>query len=313
MSATRILLALAAVQIALILVTWHRPDDAPRGSRAVVDVEAADVRSVHIESSGDDADTVVLRRSGDAWVVASAGDYPAQSDKVEELLGNIADITVAGEPIAARAVSHTALGVGATDFGRRITVEAESGTTVLTVGRSDSGGLNVRLGEEAEVYAGRGASEWDFAADPGSYVDRELVSLERDAVDSILVENANGTVSLARSGDAWAVDIVPFGRVPDDSAIDRLVGAVTTVRFSEPVAAPPTAFSGPVARATWSGAGDGGPISGTLEIGAEVDGHRYVRLAGESHTVLASSSSVRAIVEASPLALSKEPEPVVGP
>lgn len=308
MNAIKFLAGLALVQAILVPITWHRPDPTPPGSKPVFAVDRDEIAQIRVAESGADPSSVTLSRDGDAWVVASAADYPAKADEVEALLTAIDELSYAGDPVAAQRVSHQALDVADAEFGRRVEVTDRAGTvTEVLIGRSDSGGLNVRFVGADEVFAARGASLWDFDASQGGYVDRELLALDDAGLDSILVEAPNGSVTLVRTGEAWTPDVVPVGRVVDESAVDRLVRAVTSVRMTEPTALGADALGATPTRVTWSGTSGDEAIGGALLVGQADGTNRRVRLADSSHVVLVSESALRPILDASPTSLSKEP------
>lgn len=173
MNTTRTLLALAFLQIALLPVTWRKPADSPRGAVDVVETSADDIDAVTIRTSGESGTSVTLERDGEEWIVASSDDAPADTDRVESLLDDLKSLTRDPEPIASQRVSHAALGVGDTDFGRRIEVRADGATTTITLGRSNTGGVNLRLDDDPAVYAARGAALHDFATSASTYIAEE--------------------------------------------------------------------------------------------------------------------------------------------
>ena len=115
-----------AVQVGLAAVVWWPRGEATVEATAVMTMDAAAVTRVEITGKpmpDQAAKPVVLTRRGPAdWVISSAFDYPASSDKVDDLLETLTGLVVRN-PIATNATRHAQLKVGDTEYGRRVTVE----------------------------------------------------------------------------------------------------------------------------------------------------------------------------------------------
>ncbi len=309
MSLHKSLLILAAVQAVLALILWRPDDAAPPGSRDLVSFDGDDIDEITLstpDERDESGDTVTLRRGDDGWVVASAADYPVDSEKIDELLEKLGELTIAGDAIASQEISHVALDVAESQFGRKVELTAGSEGFTFFAGRSDSGGLNIRRDGEADVHAGRGANLFDLAATASSYVERAIVDVEADRLDQILIENSSGTIILRGLQGQWTPSVVPPGRQVDSAEVDRVVSAATNVRLTEPVA--DGRFSSPV-RVSWTGTDDEGePFAGGFEIGDEEDAARFVRIQGDDHVVLVSTSTLRTILDATLAGLTTVPE-----
>lgn len=307
----QVLSGLAIVQVLLVVVTWQQPDAAPPGSHDLLENDTADLQQITIASSGESASEVVLSHENDSWVLASAGNYPVAPNKIADLLEALGEITIQGEPITTTALSHDALQVASDDFGRQISLLNNSGEEqVFLIGRSSTGGLNIRLNDEENVFAGRGASLHAFRATAGDYVEREYVNLENLALSSILITNEEGQIALTQTEtEEWVPDVITDGMVPNSEEISSLIDAITTIRMSQPS---PIELQNETASVVWMSSNAEGEITqGALQIGETQDSYRRVRLQEEgAFTVLVSETALLPILNATASQLSmEEPEP----
>jgi hypothetical protein len=135
-SLQRTLAIVLGVQLLLVAVFWW-PRDPAAGSRPVFDVGRADIERIEIETrpaAGAEPSPLVLVRDDDRWKLASAADYPADPEKVEQLIDSLVALR-AGSAIATRAASHSALNVANDNYGRRILVAAGGCRRVVLPGR----------------------------------------------------------------------------------------------------------------------------------------------------------------------------------
>ncbi len=301
---TRILLAAAAVQIVLAVITWWPRQ--PEGAAVVdlVEVEPAAIDRVTIATSGDSGDEFVLAREGSGWVVASAGNYPAMGSTVETFLDKLDALRVGGTPVASQETSWVPLGVADEDFGRRVTLSAGGTTQTLFVGTGAGSSVHIRRGGESIVWRARGMSLSDIGGNAGAFVETAWQSgVETDAITSVRIENANGTFDLQRNGETWELAQNLPGRMVKQTEVDRILRQLTSIRLTRPVANPGEAFGTAPVRVTWTTAGGGG----TIEFGDEVDSDRYARRAGESHVVRVGNWATAAFRDATVDALTEEP------
>ncbi|MCB9530896.1 MAG: DUF4340 domain-containing protein [Myxococcales bacterium] len=302
------LIAAFLVQLAIVPLTWRRAAPPAASTEPLLSVDSASVTELQVESSGSSAQSVTLRREGEGWVVASADGYPAKSDAVDSLIGHLGDVVVDTAPIATQAVSHEGLNVADADFGRRVTITSSGATEplVFVLGQSDAGGINLRRGGD-EVFSARGATIFDLKTSAGDYVERDLISFDAGQLDSLSVTTPTGTVMAQRSGGGWEVAGLAEGRATDSDAVDRVAGALATLRMSEPVAAASVDLTSPAATVSWTGTdATGTPFGGTLRIGAEDSSYRVVRLEGAVGAAKVYASSLSSVVDATIDAWSKE-------
>jgi hypothetical protein len=298
------LFGLLVIQLALIPVTWRKTASAPQAASALAEFDRGAVTRIEIDEGPEKA-SVALAREGDGWVVASAGNFAAKTEEVDELLTLIGEIELSSAPIATQAVSHAALGVDASSYERRIVITAGGEPKTYFLGRSDAGGLNARRDGDDAVYAARGATLLDLSAGGGDYIEREYVNVNVGQLDTLSIATPSGRVEAQRVGGTWVLAGLPEGRVADDEAIDRAAGSLANLRITEPVARDESVFASGATTVAWTGTAETGPFSGSLRIGAADGDYRTIDLQGGPGAGKVWGTSMSALVDATLDGLSK--------
>jgi hypothetical protein len=288
---------LTGVQLVLAAITWW-----PSGASEPVpllEVERDAITEIEIAAmpaEGEDPDPVVLARAGDEWVVRSAADYPARTDKIEELLGRLVGIR-AKHTVATSSVAHNTLKVGDDEYGRTIAVTADGERTELVVGASTSKSINVRRAGEDEVFRSTGVAEWAFADAASSYYEPLYVSAMPTELTAVRVTNENGVISFEKIGDEFTLTDLADGEEADTAQIGSFVRSLTSLRMVRPVGKeldPKFGLDGDApggARVDWTVAADDQSIAGGYAVGAEIESDRYVKAADAQFVVRVPSST----------------------
>jgi hypothetical protein len=104
----RILAVVLGLQIVLIAVVfWPRAGEVQAGEALLGSLDTAQVTRIIIDDT--DGNSITLVKSGGTWVLPDADDYPAQADKIETMLQNLAGIET-NRLITRTAASHERLG-----------------------------------------------------------------------------------------------------------------------------------------------------------------------------------------------------------
>ncbi len=235
----KILAIVLAVQLGLGVVTWATGGRAPgQTPHALIGVEEAAITSVEIVgkpgADGKPAESVVLKKNGADWVVASAGDFPAKKDKVEEIVKKLAAIKVRN-PIATQAADHNALRVGKDTYAKDVIVSAGSDTKKLVVGSGSGSSINVRFADSNDVYQGRGISEYQLSNQARSYVETQYVKADTDKVNALVVKNDRGELTFRKDGGKWLLEQLPAGAELDESKVTSFVAAVARLSLDRPI------------------------------------------------------------------------------
>lgn len=198
----QILLGLAAVQaiiLAIVLLTGGSDAGSSVEARSLVSVSADRIATIRIKEENKE---LVLRRKGDGWVVASAGDYPADAARIEKpkpkegetadeppsasksLLEKLASIEVK-RPVLRKAENHATVKVADDAFDRRVVLEDADGKdlgTLYVASGSQRGVAYVRRAGEDEVYQSPDIKIWDFSTSVSSWADMKAVDLKLEDV-----------------------------------------------------------------------------------------------------------------------------------
>ncbi len=299
-----ILVGALALQIVLAFVTWNAsggnklPDPRP-----LLDLDKAAVTALEITEKPvgtDAAETLRLEKQGDAWIVATAGGFPAKKDKVEELVGKLADLKVR-EPVGTQKANHNALRVGDDVWSRKVKITAGGETKALVIGSGPGASIHARFADAAEVFRGRGVSEAAISGRVSSYVDTELVKVDAAKLKEIQVANPSGSLSFRKEGEDWQLAELPAGEALDQAQAKSFASSVARLTMKAPVTKTVEAAHGLEAGATKVTLTytDDQAASKTLTytIGAAKDDARYVKADGQDFVVLVSDWATKSARE----------------
>lgn len=194
------------------------------------DTDRIDVIKVH---KGEDQ--VELRRSGKGFVVASRQNYPASTREVNTLMRSVLGVRCAAE-VSDAADAHAELGV-VEDGDASTTVrflDAEGKELVgVVVSDSQDGQQYVRLVGEDVVY--RTEDFVSLRTEDLDFVDKKLVELPRDDVETVAVAPAEGDDYTILSPEKGEVELasVPDGKKAKASEPSTVFGAVNYVNFTD--------------------------------------------------------------------------------
>lgn len=300
----RILAIVLVLQIVLIAVVfWPRAGEVQAGEALLGSLDTAQVTRLNIDDA--DGNRITLVKSDGNWVLPEAGDYPAQADKIETMLQNLAGIET-NRLITRTAASHERLGVAADEYERRIRLEGSGGeSAVLYVGTSSgAGATHVRLEGQDEVFLTGEISSFDVGASPSNWIDTTFVSLSGDQVTGMVLENANGIYEFEKDPESgeWSLKDMPEDRQLNSSKVTSLVNRLSTLRMAQPLGKgeqPEYGFDQPNAIVTLVATDENDATTTyTIEVGAisaEGDNY-YVRSSVSDFIVLVASTSLDDVV-----------------
>ncbi len=236
-----LLTALLIVQVLLAAALWGsgRTPAPPTGNEPLFAVSADDVLAVEIITTSPranmEASRVELVLEDAGWKLASADDYPAQTEKVEAVIDLLVGLR-AGEVIAENQASHESLRVGTRSYDRRATLTDRDGnSTTVILGSGPRSSIHARRDGENGVRVARGTAIQSIRGDARNYVDTEYIALEKADLDRIEVVNSHGRFVLSRSADTWAVEGLPEGAPVNTSEVDAFISNVARMTLQTPV------------------------------------------------------------------------------
>jgi hypothetical protein len=279
----RILAGLLVLQLVVaVVVLWPRPAASGESVSLLPAVKVDDVVGLTIVDGNDRA--ITLARKGGSWVLPEAGDYPVQAEKVTTLLTKI-EALKANRVVTQTNASHKRLGVAEDDFERRIDLQMADGSRQrLYIGNSPTWqAAHVRADGQDEVYLTSELSAQDAGTLATDWVDTVYLSIPRDQIVRITIENAQGTLELTKEGESWNLQGLAPGETLDETKVNSLLSRVTSVSLLEPLGKDQVAAYGldqPLAVVT-VGTDDG--QTHVLRVGAQdPDDQSYVLASSDS-------------------------------
>jgi hypothetical protein len=295
----QILAGILAVQLAVAaFVLWPRSSASGGEAGSLFPGVAAD-QIVALTIGDATGKSVALAKEGDAWVLATADNYPTQADKVPSLVEKIAGLKT-DRLVAQTSSSYKRLKVAADDYERLVEFKLADGTThKLYLGTSPSyRALHVRADDEAGVYLTSDLATTDAGVAATAWVDSAYVNIPQDQVVAVTLENA-------KVGETWTMQDLASGETLDQGKVTSLVSKARYVAMSQPLGKAADAAYGmeaPGAVVTvQTHSDDGGDKTYTLTVGAkDATDNSYVIKSSESpYYVRASSYSVEDFVQQS--------------
>jgi hypothetical protein len=296
----QILSAVLALQIVLVAaVFWPRSAASGGEGRPLLgDLEAADVIALTVEDA--DGNRIKMSKEAGQWVLPEAGNFPCEESKVTGLLDKLVALT-ADRLVTRTSASHARLQVARDDFLRRIDVETADGKTItLFLGSSPSyGATHVRLLEQDETYLTDELPTWEANTSASSWVNTSYVSVPRDDITSVTLQNVNGEWTFEKSADGtWPLLGLAGNEEQDTAAVDTIINRVSSMSLLRPLGKEDTAAYGldqPQAFVTMQTADK----TITLQVGAKfLEDNSYVVKSSESpYYVRVSEYAVKDLVE----------------
>jgi uncharacterized protein DUF4340 len=335
----RILLGIFGFQLLIGLYVCTR-SGAPTLHKATAllpDLDAEEISKVEIYAAKADDKTdsppaIVLSKETDGWVVSSHHDYPADAKAVDALLGKLVTMKTRGPQTTSRS-RLAQLEVAGDKYQRKIVVTSPKGSHTVYLGASPAfHQIAVRIDDADDTHAIADLTTADAETSVTAWIDPTFLELAQDKMQLVTIENASGSIALARGADGkWTVNGVPG----DQPKIEGLLGKLARIDLADIAGVKPEAGWGldqPQARVTVAlGAppppppeegvdtGDQLPQSNpdaetyVLEIGAEKDGKYYVRALHKKHIVLVARNALEDVAGATAESLGGGPPPAPPP
>ena len=230
-----VLAILLLIQIALLgisAISTARPGTAPTEPL----LAAFSVEAVARMTIADNLDNeIVLARSEDGWALPDADDFPVNGAKAEELLGKIADLNT-GRLIASNPSSLARLEVKDDDFQRKLSLATDSSTATLYLGGSGGGdAVYVRRDGDSNVYLGVGLNAWEAPPQVSSWINASYVSVPQDDILALSLNNAHGSFSFQRDGEAWIYAGAGENETLDTAQMANILRNAASIRMVEPL------------------------------------------------------------------------------
>ena len=225
------LAAVLGFQLALALVLWSFSSDhtAFRAKDPLLAFDPAKVDRIEIAENG--ASSVALVKEDGKWTIPAFASFPADGAKVTGFLTKL-NALKKGWPVASSAEAAKRFKVAGDAYERKIVLKS-GGNAIgeILLGTSPAfKQISARAGDDSHVYSVAFA-EYEAGTRGDDWMDRTLLNIPQDQIVSI----ATGDVTLDRKDGKFVLSGLAEGQKPDETAIYRLVGALTYPVFDSVV------------------------------------------------------------------------------
>jgi hypothetical protein len=233
----QILAAVLVLQIVVLAVIfWPRPTaSVASGESLFAGLEAEQI--VRLTIRGADGKEIQLAKSEAGWVLPEADDYPTQEDKVTALLDKIVELE-ADRMVTQTSSSHKRLKVADDAFERLIEFDLADGTThKLYLGSQAAYQvIHVRADSQDEVYLASGLSTSDAGEKLSNWVNTEYLSMNKDQIVTLTLENDNGRFEFARDdAGTWTMKDLAADETLNQNNVNLLANRIAAVRILYPL------------------------------------------------------------------------------
>lgn len=230
----RFLIGLLAVQVVVIgLGLAFCGGEGTRRAARVLLLEGVDreqLDRIYIEDGEGRSATLV--RAEDGWVLEEQAGYPADTQRVEQLLGTL--LGLESSYIVSRSGAHrVALEVAPDEFRRKVEIDAAGERRVLLVGDTARTGLvHVSLADQTTIYAVDELTPWKLPTGVRDWARKEYLDIDAHDVLGVQIERGGQESRLVRTGaEGWRME--PAGEQALDPAkvddlLDNLLDAAPT-------------------------------------------------------------------------------------
>jgi hypothetical protein len=269
----RYLAGLVLVQLVLIAaVFWPRGGTAVNSGPLLQNFQADEVVGLVIHSS--DGSQVHLSRLGTGWLLPDAGSFPVDETKVAPFLDKLAAVNTS-RLVTRTSASQSRLKVAPDNYERKVELELNDGSKLTVyVGSSEgSHATHIRLDGEDAVYLTGELAAADAGSSPQNWIDTTYLALGVDQINTLQVENANGSLSFQKDADGnWSqAGLAPEADF-DTGNFTSALGRLASLQMLQPLGTeekPEYNMSQPTATLTLTSQAEGSdPQTTTLVVGA---------------------------------------------
>jgi hypothetical protein len=194
-----LLLTILAVQLVLVVLAFRPEPKAESATKKFFPGLVKDGITGLIIS--DDKKSVELFTEDGKWYVDRTEKYPADPEKVTELLDKLTALQ-STRLVTRTASSHVRLKVAEQIFNRKLTVLDNDRRMTIFLGTSPSNKtLHVRADGENEVYLVNDFSAWEVQSASASWWRGKYLGLSPDDIKGISLSNNQGSFTLERDAD----------------------------------------------------------------------------------------------------------------
>ena len=250
---TGLTVSLVLLLVLLLLGVGERGAAQAVAARRPLLPEAALGQPVKLQIADADGNQLTLVRSGTRWTLAEFGDYPADADKVDDVLQNLAALEVR-RPAVTLARYHESLRVAADAFECRVRLwpTADADPVELYMGTAPNFRItNARRAESDEVFAVTDLASYEYAALPERWTPDMWPEDFFAEATWMKLENAQATLIFDKVGGGIWMPGDDGGPI-DHAKVDNFLRTANGLWIRKPLGpvAPEHGFDAPLARLT---------------------------------------------------------------
>ena len=226
------LLALLLLQVVLIGYLYMPRQESGTAKRFFPDLQPEAV--VRLTVAAAEGKQVAVKREAGGWVVDTPEQYPADREKIDNLLTRLADLS-SDRLVAQTEEGHNRFRVGASP-NQHLTLTMQDGKEQsLSLGTSPSyNATHVRAGGDTGVYLVAEFAPWQLPADEKFWWQREYVAMQPEGLVEVSLHNSHGELQLYRAEDqGWQVAGLIEGQQADGAAVQDFVAAVSRIALTD--------------------------------------------------------------------------------
>lgn len=249
-----ITLLVVALALCVSAIFLYRKQNAPAESRsdwrgkkvfATLSEKIEDIQRV--EFTKQDKKLELVRNEDNEWHAVSNEGYPADNNRVNELIFNLTDLTLS-DRITDDKAKYEKFGVekeigeegslklsGKKDtllhliMGKRRDVPFDPDSPSM-----ESGGYYLRVESDPYVYLTRNSELWMLEPKVSRWANAAILSVPRDDIVDIRINTAtSGTAHLAWDDGALKLESIPAGMKQKDSEVQNFRDSLNAVRFED--------------------------------------------------------------------------------
>ena len=226
-----VLLAVQLVAAVALSVAGRGPLEPAGLDAPLLAFEPGEITSLVIEApggteqGGESPASLTLNRSGDAWVIAGLGDFPADGGRVDQLLTRLAEIK-RPLPVATSLEARTRHKVADDRFERRLTLKAgEQPVATLILGDSPGFRRTFARSAEDEAIYDLDLPLFEVSQRQDDWLARDQLRIDRETIER--VSAADWT--LVKGEDGWRLE--GSDGAPDQAAVDDLLARISSLAY----------------------------------------------------------------------------------
>ena len=231
----QILLIVFVAQLALIAYLFWPSSTTASGELLLADLTADNISALTIADGN--AEPIQFERSEDGgWTVSGTGGFPANADKVNEILEKLLTVK-ASRLVAQTAASHKRLQVDEDEFNRRLSLVTSSGEVEIYLGTSAGSGANhVRVEGQDATYLTGEIMAWELAMQPSGWIDTRYFDVPVEDIERVLLENESGEITFIKNEEGgWTIEDLGDDEEVNSADIASYVSSLTPINMIEPL------------------------------------------------------------------------------